>query len=437
MYEDIKEQFAQVIATTQHIEEPLDLEDLFQQWNTNKAKFINRFGGLIYEFGEVTIELTPEDKEKRVDAFVEDLRNDFFNADLADFVAANSETFFQNEVGYGCEDYPEVKPGMKLVKSFKYFEKNKKDLADLQNRASQIIQEDKVKGTLCFSVHPLDYLTLSENTYKWTTCHSLSGERRSGNLSYMLDSSTFIVYIKGEDGEICGTDWNSKKWRVLFHASDDDEMLFSGKPYPFFSMGALDTALNVYNNLMVEEQRKKAHCIFEPIKYAPWSNDWMKKIGNRSLMDAYLNYGGFPMGKRQLVQVDAYSLSYCDVLLSTDYTSPYYTMLRIGALKSPSNRKPMIVGSRVSCPCCNTHYIAHSEFMLCDDCEIEYGDDEVDGDIVFRCDICGKRAIDGYDLGYGDRMVCNTCFDDYCDYCPKCYTVYIKDEGHICELFGG
>lgn len=46
---------------------------------------------------------------------------------------------------------------MKLVKAFKYFEENSRSLEDIQNYASRIIQEDKIEGTLCFSVHPLDF----------------------------------------------------------------------------------------------------------------------------------------------------------------------------------------------------------------------------------------------------------------------------------------
>jgi hypothetical protein len=56
---------------------------------------------------------------------------------------------------------------MKLAKAFKFFTDSKTVLYDLQNRASQIIQEDKVEGTLCLSVHPLDFLSSSMNTYNW------------------------------------------------------------------------------------------------------------------------------------------------------------------------------------------------------------------------------------------------------------------------------
>ena len=86
-----------------------------------------------------------------------------------------------------------------------------------------ILQEDKIEGTLCFSVHPLDFLSSSENTYNWRSCHSLDGEFCAGNLSYMADSATMICYLKSDKEEILprfpeDIPWNNKKWRVFLEA---------------------------------------------------------------------------------------------------------------------------------------------------------------------------------------------------------------------------
>ena len=124
--------------------------------------------------------------------------------------------------------------GMKIVKSFKYFEKDEDTLADIQSAASMIIQEDKIEGKLCMSVHPLDFLSLSENTYNWRSCHALDGDYRAGNLSYMVDSSTVICYLKSDRDERLPNfppevKWNSKKWRVLLFFSNDWDMIFAGR----------------------------------------------------------------------------------------------------------------------------------------------------------------------------------------------------------------
>ena len=127
---------------------------------------------------------------------------------------------------------------------FSLIEEDEETVKRLQTQASMIIQENKVIGKLCFSVHPLDYLSISETTYNWRSCHALDGEYRAGNLSYMLDDSTIICYLKSNketklpnfpDDVL----WNSKKWRLLLHFSENLDVCFSGRQYPFFSPGAI------------------------------------------------------------------------------------------------------------------------------------------------------------------------------------------------------
>ena len=60
---EIKEQFCEVIRESQGIEEP-QVDWLFDEWAKAKEKFIERFGGLIYEWPE-PIEFTLDEKEKR------------------------------------------------------------------------------------------------------------------------------------------------------------------------------------------------------------------------------------------------------------------------------------------------------------------------------------------------------------------------------------
>ena len=47
-----------------------------------------------------------------------------------------------------------------------------------------ILQDVKVSGDLVLSVHPLDYLSISDNNHNWYSCHSLDGEYGAGNLGY-------------------------------------------------------------------------------------------------------------------------------------------------------------------------------------------------------------------------------------------------------------
>ena len=98
-------------------------------------------------------------------------------------------------------------------------------------------------------VHPLDFLSTSENTHNWRSCHALDGEYRSGNLSHMVDHSTVICYLKsGREEKLPNFPpdvlWNSKKWRVLFYMADRWDMVFAGRQYPFSTETGLDYVKN-------------------------------------------------------------------------------------------------------------------------------------------------------------------------------------------------
>ena len=94
MYEDIKQQFKSVISYSQNIPDP-KVDVLFREWETNKEKFINRFGGLIYEWSE-PIEFTLDDAQKRQRAmeFATTVSDTFNNPVLAEFIDENLDSFF-------------------------------------------------------------------------------------------------------------------------------------------------------------------------------------------------------------------------------------------------------------------------------------------------------------------------------------------------------
>ncbi len=87
----------------------------------------------------------------------------------------------------------------------------------LQTDVSTVIDEkvDK-KGTLCISIHPMDYFTMSDNEYGWSSCMSWTekGCHHEGTIGCLGGEDCVVAYIKGErDSADLG--WNSKKWRQL------------------------------------------------------------------------------------------------------------------------------------------------------------------------------------------------------------------------------
>ena len=287
--EIIKQQFREVITFSQGIDNP-KVDKLFDMWLAKKKDFIIAFGNqLIYEFpNKVQFYLTDAEKDSRINEFIIKLDEEYEYYDLARFVDHMRESFFNNITDKDfmtCDDIV-IKAGTKIIKSFKYFNIEPCHLEDLQNEASRIIQENCIEGYLCFSVHPLDFLSTAETTHKWRSCHALDGEHRSGNLSYMVDNSTIIAYLRSEDKDVKlprfpgWIGWNSKKWRTLLYFSDDRNMIMAGRQYPIASQNGLDEILKSYLPTALSHNRNGDNCFRNlderhgNLTFTPWYNSY-------------------------------------------------------------------------------------------------------------------------------------------------------------------
>lgn len=437
MYEDIREQFKSVIRYSQNIQDP-QVDYLFREWEVRKKRFIERFGGLIYEWPE-PIEFTLDETQKKARAmeFANAVSSAFNNPELAEFIDENLDTFFENKVSKTLgQNIPE---GMKLLKAFKFFEPNKAALRNIQDLASQVIQENKVRGTLCFSVHPLDYLSSSENTYNWRSCHALDGEYRAGNLSYMIDDATFMVYLKGADNQhLYGfgpVEWNSKKWRMLIHCNENDDIMFAGRQYPFSSKNGIDTVLNIYNNLIIAECKNP----YGRAKFSEWRADYIDSFvpydatdmnDRRDLGARYIVYSNQLVALNRVVKDGENALNYNDILRSTCYRYPYYAVFNPWGYHSVDYimAHPVVIGAEVPCLHCGEELIDNPETMRCNDCELMYGTEE--NDVYTSCDCCGARIYvdDGICVGDDGDIVCDSCYQQHCFVCDNCGNVYYNEQ---------
>lgn len=103
---------------------------------------------------------------------------------------------------------------------------------------SQIVNAAHIEGELCLSIHPLDFITLSENESDWTSCMNWHerGCYRRGTVEMMNSASVVVAYIKskGDMAPFPGFTWNNKKWRQLFVVTP--EIIAGIKSYPYYSM---------------------------------------------------------------------------------------------------------------------------------------------------------------------------------------------------------
>ena len=144
----------------------------------------------------------------------------------------------------------------KVIDYFELGEEIKEEFEHFRLIHSQILNGSNIKGTLCLSIHPLDFMTMSDNANDWSSCMSWKskGCYRAGTVEMMNSAYVLVAYLKtnrefhfGKDGEYT---WNSKTFRQLFYISKD--FIIAGKSYPYKATDITEDILRTIKNLAEE-----------------------------------------------------------------------------------------------------------------------------------------------------------------------------------------
>lgn len=434
----IQHDVEEVIKYSQKFSCDVNAKEIIQDWLHAKEKFISNFkGNLICQLPElITFKLDEKSKKRRVQEFADYIFTHYNNEELTEFLyELNVEDFYNNKTSKNylidLTEEKNIPKNFKVVKAFKFFIKNKKLLKELQDKASQIIQENCIKGYLCLSVHPLDYLSASENTHNWRSCHALDGEYRAGNLNYMMDQSTIICYLRSEKEEKLphfpkSVPWNSKKWRAWIHFSTLQDMIFLGRQYPFscetgikyiknelLPLNGFDSWSKFYNATISELKDPESDTTFHFEKHIP--------------------VGSVLRPLKQLVKNGDITWHYNDILYSSCYKPLYSFRVKKINLTSPfddtdksmyinmiNENTSFEIGHKCKCPICNEFYIGASDKICCDHCRQKYN--LYSNDDYVECDCCGLSVPEeeSYYLAHSNNYVCAYCYHTELAQCHIC-----------------
>lgn len=450
----IQKQFEQVISYSQNYlykeEITINASNLLKDWWWNKKYLRSNLpfftdDRLIYEYPNIiSFGLDENTKRERLDRFIRELW-DF--PLLQDFLRKNKANFFENRI---VEDYKApngtCRRGMKIIKAFKYFFSNGiETLKRLQDEASAILNEDKIEGKFCVSIHPLDYISISDNDHNWHSCHAMNSDYRAGNLCYMADHHTIVCYVKtGEDRKISNfpdeVPWNSKKWRMLLFFDRSGDFVMAGKQYPLQSEEALNHFQKAYSEAW-EAAREANEGAVDSVKFSPWHREQIHSVLLGDLEYKFtipmIPYGDYMLGLDEIYAKSEGALQYDDMIRNSSYREsvPYAYAIsnsRWGLFKDAgitypdgdqtsrylfTNKKngPIIsAGNEVKCLHCGESAIQTADAVLCDRCALEYiKPDMLDEDYYPACDICGERFIYYEGFWRNDMHVCASCGQKY------------------------
>ena len=104
-----------------------------------------------------------------------------------------------------------------------------------------------------------------------------------------------------------------------------------------------------------------------------------------------------------------------------------------------------MIGGEAPCMHCGCGRIGASDSMLCDSCEVDFGDSQ--DDRYGYCDYCDRRMVvdDAHYIPSAGHLVCDWCYDQHTSNCVICgelnYTMnltYDKNvHGYCCEYCVG
>lgn len=268
---------------------------------------------------------------------------------------------------------------------------------------SQLLNTKSLKGNLNLSIHPLDYITMSDNEYDWSSCMSWeeSGCYRLGTLEMLSSPKVIVAYLTGENNEYHLTSditWNNKKWRELFVV---DKNIISGvRGYPYYNEAleaiVLDKLVELATNNLGWEFEKDT-IEFSTNNYFPETNERIHSIRMHTKA-MYNDFGAqspkahLGINTKEILKEHPIDIYYGDYPYCLNCGEPIYLQ---------SDNEYDILGDGLECLNCRGLY-------YCDECGGLYDSSDM-------CEINGK-------------LLCPSCYEENYIYCEKCDNyVFIND----------
>lgn len=291
-----------------------------------------------------------------------------------------------------------TKPMRALGKLVKMFNLDANEFENFRLEHSRIHNTKKLTGKLCLSIHPMDYMTMSMNNEKWSSCMNWRepGGYRGGTIEVMNSNATIVAYLKSDNTELTWDDdshsWNSKKWRILITINETG--IYAIKAYP-------------YHN---EEMTK--NCI-----------EWLKELARTNLNQHFGSVAEVPCcstfhypdtNAYYYVDFEDDGAMYCDWGSDRHYGC-FNLSEDVENYSTEENPKTIMnsyCGPR-TCMICGgfDEYYYDESYVICEDC-CSNADDE-----AYYCEECGCYESEENIIFVDGHCYCENCINGVADLC--------------------
>ncbi len=370
--------------------------EAMRYFNRNQDTEINRILEELYRaFCDFLIE-----EEEAGKITNEEARNDFsyftrlftYDAVMTNEISA-PYTFKSIHFSLG-ETSKTLKSINKVLTLIKY--KNMEKFYKFRDWLSNYYTQQSPSSYIVFSIHPLDFLTMSDNNCNWSSCMSWtrSGMYSNGVLTMLNSNNAIVVYLESKTPYIYkDIQIPNKRWRVLGFLHKQFCVL--GKQYPFDNNNIIISALNILKDMLAKNIGWKYQ--YGPQKYGDLLNFWDKDvlddfIPKKDGHNIVLKMFGMYHDMFEDHEPDYYCLrNYIDHDLSVTLTGPTYC---------------------VHCGARMDSYYDYGEHKVCYKCRTEH-----------QCDCCRRYKWDEefYQIKNlaGFEKVCGSCLSEHFAYIPQ------------------
>lgn len=412
---------------------PLDY--ILREWNKSKQTLFNIFGEKLTLEKEIQVEDGDNKKIREINNYLNSTNpgTDFINSvrklftfngtyfedTYATYNLTQAKQLFTNRVAeefsYRNKDNKVIKvpEGAKVMRVLQKIAKEF-DLPDFEifrNHISRIteIRKSKIKFTL--SIHPLDYMTMSDNANGWESCMNWTqgpGSYRAGTIEMMNSPVIVVAYITTKPYYPANTsiEWTSKSWRELIIVHPNT--ICSVKSYPYYNI-SFDKALVNWLADLVEEKTEWRYNRKKPQESLESCSD-IKAWQGKEDKDNYF-----------LLHFETNEM-YNDFGNTDNYG--------IFSINPPDNKyhtSTINYSGLMTCMCCGEdgYWSDDTETVICEDCEPS-----------IYCCCCDERVNANDAIEVDGEWVCEDCYNDL-HRCMCCEDAHFEDDltlmfvGHI------
>lgn len=313
-----------------------------------------------------------------------------------------------------------IKNGMKTLKTIQKILKlthypHMELFEEWRNAVNCISIGNEIQAKLVLSIHPIDFMSMSDNECNWSSCMSWkhNGSYRAGTLEMMNSNLAIVAYLEAPQGFKMDISENesyaipNKSWRSLFYVHKD--ILLSGKAYPYHNEELTFQVLDILRDLVKENL------------------NWNYQFGIQEYQDMKHLDGNFYVRDFFDLDYDKKKDHHCIFVYTNgmyndiiESHSPAYFCYRNYVPRSIK----LCLSGPATCICCGRviknridiyDYGDLGGYLVCDDCNYN------------RCRSCGNIHYHvKYNTRYG-RFCSDKCCSNYV-YFPKFDRAILKDE---------